>query len=56
MGKGCQCVWYSFQDPPVQTLADFNLDGNLDLISATYDGRPTDVISVKAMADSSLSF
>jgi hypothetical protein len=28
----------------VPVLADFNLDGNLDLIiSATYDGRPTDV-------------
>ena len=28
----------------VPALADFNLDGNLDLvISATYDGRPTDV-------------
>ena len=28
----------------VPALADFNLDGNLDLVlSATYDGRPTDV-------------
>ena len=28
----------------VPVLADFNLDGNLDLVvSATYDGRPTDV-------------
>ena len=35
----------------VPALADFNLDGNLDLvISATYDGRPTDVYLAKAMA------